>query len=299
MKEFFSSKKFKVLLVVACLLIGLILRASFTGGFTTFTQNAVSTIFSPFQKAASYVTNGITGVIDNAVNLGTLKNENESLKKQVNELQDKLVDYNEIKNLNDQLKDIAGIKDEGDERKVLPAKVISRDPGQWFSTFTIDKGKSDKIQVSQPVITADGLVGIVTSVDTNTAVVNTILDQSVHVGIIVSRTGDTGISQGKGQNSEEGDFELAYLTKNSAVTQGDIVITNGKGGVFPKNIKVGIVQKLHLDDSGNSGSAVCKPMVDPTTVKNVFVITDFTGKNVGADLKETTSSGTAVKGDKK
>lgn len=295
MREFFSSAKFKVLLVIACILIGIILRASFTGGLSTITQNTVSTIFSPFQTAASYVTDGITGVIDNIVNLGTLKSENESLKSQVNELQDKLVDYDEIKNLNDQLKDIAGIQDEEDNRKLLPAKVISRDPGQWFSNFTIDKGSADKIAVNQPVVTAEGLVGIVTSVDVNTATVSTILDKSVHVGIIVSRTSDTGISQGQGENSGEGDFELSYLTKNSSVTQGDIVITNGKGGVFPKNIKVGIVAKLHLDVSGNSVTAVCKPIVDPTTVKNVLVITDFTGKNTGVDLNSTSSTEGATK----
>lgn len=299
MREFFSSKKFKILLVVACLLIGLILRASFTGGLTTFTQNTVSTIFSPFQKAASYVTDGITGVIDNVVNMGTLKNENESLKKQVNDLQDKLVDYDQIKSLNDQLKDIAGMKDEEDNRKLLPAKVVSRDPGQWFSSFTIDKGKADNIELNQPVVTADGLVGVVTSVDKYSSVVSTILDNSVHVGIIISRTGDTGITEGQGENSEPGDFEIDYLTKNSNVTQGDIVITNGKGGVFPKNIKVGIVGKLHLDNSGNSVSAVCKPIVDPTTVKNVFVITDFTGKDVGTDLKSNNSSNSTAKGDKK
>lgn len=301
MRDFFKSWKFKIFLIVAALLIGIILRASATGGLTTFAQNAVSTLMSPFQKAASYVTDGFSGFLSNIVNLGSLKGENEQLKKEVNSLQDKMVDYNEIKRQNEQLKDIVGLPDEGDKRKYLPAKVISRDPGQWFSAFTIDKGTLDGVAKNQPVITNEGLVGVVTSVNLNSAVISTILDPTVHVGSIVSRTSDTGITQGQSKNCADGEFELAYLTKNSSVTEGDIVITNGRGGVFPKNIKVGLVQKLNIDVSGNSVNAICKPMVDPTTVKNVTVITDFSGKDTQSNIKKstTTSSSSSTAGGSK
>lgn len=291
MREFFRSWKFKIFAVVACVLIGLMLRASATGGLSTVTQNVVSVVISPFQKASAYVTNAFTGVISDISNLGSLKSENEELKKQVADLQSQLVDYYQLKTENEQLKGIVDLPDEGDNRKYVPAMVISRDPGQWFSAFTIDKGSIDGIEVNEPVITSEGLVGIVISVNVNTSVVSTILDPSVHIGSIVSRTGDTGITQGESELVSEGEFELAYLNKNSSVTAGDIIITNGRGGIYPKNLKVGIVQELKLDVSGNSVNAVCKPMVDPSTVKNVFVITSFTGKDTGSAASSADSSG--------
>lgn len=290
MREFFSSLKFKIFAVVACVLIGLMLRTSATGGLSTVTQNVVSVVISPFQKASAYVTNAFSGLIYNISSLGSLKSENESLKKQVADLQSQVVDYNQLKSENEQLKGIVDLPDEGDNRKYVPAMVISRDPGQWFSAFTIDKGSLDGIEVDEPVITSEGLVGVVISVNLNTSVVSTILDPSVHIGSIVSQTGDTGITQGESELVNNGEFELAYLTKNSSVTAGDIIITNGRGGIYPKNLKVGIVQEIKLDVSGNSINAVCKPMVDPTTVKNVSVITSFTGKDTGSATSEKTSS---------
>jgi rod shape-determining protein MreC len=289
-REFFGSFKFKIFAVVACVLIGLMLRTSATGGLPTVTQKAVSIVISPFQKASAYVTDAFTGFIGDITSLGTLKTENERLKKQITELQTKMVDYDQLKSENEQLKGIVDLPDEGDSRKYVPAMVISRDPGQWFSAFTIDKGTLDGIQTDEPVITSEGLVGVVISTSLNTSVVSTILDPSVHVGSIVSQTGDTCITQGESDLVTEGEFELAYLAKSSSVTAGDIITTNGRGGIYPKNIKIGIVQELQLDVSGNSMNAICKPMVDPSTVKNVSVIISFSGKDTGTSSKAATSS---------
>lgn len=292
MREFFSSSKFKIFVVVACVLIGLMLRTSTTGGLPTVTQNIVSVVISPFQSASAYVTDAFSGFIENIVNLGSLKSQNEKLKKQIVDLQTQIVDYNQMKSENEQLRELADMPNEGDNPKYATAMVISRDPGQWFSAFTIDKGTLSGIQPYDPVITSEGLVGIVISTSLNTSVVSTILDPSVHVGSIISQTGDTGITQGESDLVAKGEFELANLTKSSSVIAGNIIVTNGRGGIYPKNLKVGIVQDIEQDVSGNSINAICKPMVDPSTVKNVFIITNFTGKDTGST--STTSSTTSA-----
>lgn len=291
MRDFFGSIKFKIFIGVACVLIGLMIRTASTGGISTATQSTVGIIISPFQSASARISNSVSGVISNIMNIGTLNKQNEQLKSQVSKLQSQMVDYNEIKRENEQLRGLVDITQESDNRKYATAMVISRDPGQWFSSFTIDKGTLSGIKKNDPVITSDGLVGIVVNPMLTTSVVSTILDPSVHVGCIVSQTGDTGITQGDSELSSSDEFELAYLSKSSAVTMGNIIVTTGRGGVYPKNLKVGIVQDLQPDVSGNSNNAVCKPMVDPSSVKNVFVITDFSGKQEISSTSTSSSGG--------
>lgn len=282
MREFFGSLKFKIFIAVACVLIGLMIRTAATGGLSTITQNVIGTVISPFQTVSSGISNAVSGVIQNAINMGTLKSQNDQLKKEVNSLQSQMVDYSEMKRENEMLKSYMNIAPENDHRQYKMAMVISRDPGQWFSSFTIDKGTTSGIQKDDPVITADGLVGVVVTPMLNTSVVSTILDPSVHVGGIVSQTGDTGITQGSRELAADGEFELSYLTKGSSVTTGNVIVTTGSGGVYPKDLKVGIVQQLEADVSGNSINAVCKPMVDPTSVKDILIITNFDGKQTSA-----------------
>lgn len=281
-RDFFGSLKFKIFIGIVCVLVGLMIRTASTGGMSTLTQNVVGTVISPFQTLSANISNAVSGVIENAINLGSLKAQNQELKKQVSKLQSDVVDYNEIKRENQMLRSYVDIAQESDNRKYTTAMVISRDPGQWFSSFTIDKGTANGIQKDDPVITSDGLVGVVVTPMLTTSVVSTVLDPSVHVGSIVSQTGDTGITQGSRELAANGEFELSYLTKGSSVTTGNIIVTTGRGGVYPKDLKVGIVQDLKTDISGNSINAICKPMVDPASVKNVLVITDFTGKQTSA-----------------
>lgn len=290
MREFFGSLKFKIFLVVACVLVGIMLRTSANGGLSTATQNFVSVVISPFQSASAHVSDAFSGFLSNIANLGSLKSENEKLKKQINTLESQMVDYNEIKRENEQLNGLVNMEKETDNRKYAAAMVISRDPGQWFSAFTIDKGTLGGIEINDPVITSEGLVGVVVTANLNTSVVSTILDPSVHVGSIISQTGDIGITQGERDLADDGEFEVGYLPKNSSVTTGNIIVTTGSGGIFPKNLNVGIVQKIEKNISGNSINAVCTPMVDPSTVKNVFVITDFSGKETGKASSASSSS---------
>jgi rod shape-determining protein MreC len=277
-RNFFGSTKFKIFAVIGCLLIGLMLRSASTGDLPTVTQNVVSVIMSPFETASSYVSGIFSGFIGDVFSLGSLKTENDKLKGQITTLQKQLVTLNDIKQKYDRIKGLVDLPDEGDHRKYVPAAVISHDSGQWFSAFTIDEGSLSGVKVHDPVITEEGLVGIVVSTELNTSIVSTVLDPSVHVGATVSQTGDTGLTAGDSDLYANGEFDLTNLGTNSSVTAGDIIITTGRNGTYPKNICIGTVQSVGQDPSGSSLTAVCRPMVDPAAVKDVFVITNFTGK---------------------
>lgn len=277
MRDFFRSWKFKIFIVIAALLLGLMLRAYATGG-STLVQTTVGVIISPFQKLSSQISGWAGGLIGDVQNFSSLKAQNEQLKKQVSDLQSKIVDYNDLKRENQQLEGLVDLSREDNSYKYTGAMVISRDPGQFFSAFTIDKGSASGIQKDEPVITSQGIVGVVTNVMATSSVVTSIMDPSMHVGAIVSQTGDVGVTQGQRELASSGKFMLSYIAKNSSITAGNIVITSGIGGIYPKNLKIGVVEQVKPDVSGNTVNAICKPLVDPATVKDVTVITSFNGK---------------------
>lgn len=288
MREFFRSLQFKIFAAIALILIGLMLRSALGGGTSSATASVFSVVLSPVQQLSSAVSGFFYDAFSNISNAGKLSAENTQLKKQVSNLRSKLVNYNLMQQENQQYQQMYGISKENPDLKLAPARVISRDSGQWYSAFTIDKGTVDGIQPYEPVLTSDGLVGETTEVMATTSVVTTILDPTVKVGIVVSESGDIGLAHGDRDLASKGLLAIDYLPKDSAVAAGNLIVTAGRAGVFPANLKVGLVQQIKTENAGISLYAVCKPLADPTTVKDVTVVTNFTGKNV--DTSSSSSS---------
>jgi rod shape-determining protein MreC len=280
-KGFFRSLKFKVFVVIALVLIGLMIRTAVGGGFASFTADAVSFVVSPVQKLSSSVSGFFSGIVNDIATFSTEKGENAQLKKQISDLQSKIVNYDDMLRENQQLSQGLDLLKENPDYKLKPAIVISHNPEQWFSSFTIDKGSRDGIKYQDAVITStNDLIGKVMEVYPHSAVVATILDPSVPAGILISETGDSGQSQGDLSLLSKGEFKAGFLPKDSAVSPGDIVVTSGIGGIFPKNLKVGTVDNVSAEDTGSTLYAVCRPMVSPASLKNIFVLTDFSGKDL-------------------
>ena len=286
MREFFSSWRFKILALVALLLLGLMLRAATTAGFSTVTQSVVSVIAAPVQKLSAAVSGAATGALTDIASYVQAKKENEQLKKQIQQLNSKIVNYDSVMLQNQQYKEYLGLKEVNPDMKFISAMVISRDPGQWFSSFSVDKGSMEGIRRNDTVITADGVVGIVTQVLPTSSVVTTILDPSVQVASIISRTGDVCTSQGSNDLLSAGELEQVHIDKDSSVARGDIVITSGIGGIFPKGLKISTVTDIKMSSNGVSLIAVSQPMVNPSSVKYVFIVTDFKGKTADSVSSE-------------
>lgn len=264
--------------MIAMIILGMMLYAASTGGAATLPQNIIGVVTSPIQKLSSSISGAATNLLAGFTTYSSVHTENEKLKKQVTDLTSKLIDYDKLQRENQQYKEFLGLKEENPDFKFEPAMVISRSNDQWSSSFTIDKGSLDGIAVNDPVITSEGLVGIVTSdVMPTSAVVTTILDPQCNVGAIISHTGDVCIAQGSKELIANGQLKVVYLNPDSGVAKGDIVITSGIGGYTPKGLKIGTVEDIKTESSGML-SAITRPMADPTNAKNVFVITSFKGK---------------------
>ena len=275
MKDFFSTVKFKILMGVLVLLAGVMTYAAANGRLTAAPQELLGAAAVPLQRISSAVSNAIEGFVDKYIRIDSIMEENEQLQEENAELRAQLVDYELIKRENEQLREAWGIKEEFPDRQIVNAKVIGRDALDKYCGFTIDKGSRHGIEVKDCVITASGIVGRVIEVGPNYAKVATILDPSVSVGCMVSRTGDIGLVGGDTALSLEGQCAMTLLPRDTLATAGDEVITTGEGGVFPKQLAVGTVVEVRLEESGKSMVAIIEPYEDIEKVTSVMVITEF------------------------
>ncbi|MBR4869049.1 MAG: rod shape-determining protein MreC, partial [Clostridia bacterium] len=108
--------------------------------------------------------------------------------------------------------------------------------------------------------------------------VSTIIDPSLRVGALVSRTRESGVLGGNTSLLSQGTCQLSYLHGESAVTVGDYVITSGDGGMFPSGLIIGTVTEINKDPASISMYAVVKPVVNVQELTQVMVITDFEGQ---------------------
>lgn len=278
MQKFFKSRSFKAICALAIFAIAVMIRAAAAGNADIFLSQTFSVVSQPFLKMSTSVSESVNNFLDRFARTEEVYLENEKLKAKVQELEEKLVDYENVKRENDQFREFLELKQNNPDYNFEPATVIGRDATNRFASFTIDKGSLDGIEMSDPVITSDGLVGIVWEVGLTYSHIRTILDISVEVGVYNIYTRDSGIVSGDIALSGDSLCKLSYLPKNSGIASGDLVVTSGIGGVFPKDLRVGTVRSVELDGNGLSLSAVIEPSADIANVTDVLVIKSFSEK---------------------
>lgn len=282
MQNFFQSRRFKVILTLLILLFAFLLRSLYTGETMSFLSEAGSLLLSPASKTAAGFSSLLEETFYPFLHAGAIMEENERLTEENRRLQEQLVDYQVLQNENNQLREYLEIKDEDQTLTFLPATVIARAPDSAFGSFTLDVGANDGVSPRDPVITVDGLVGVVTEVSGSYCNVQTILDVAVSVGALDIYTQDTGIITGSLPLSRQGLTRMNYLPRESSIAVGDVITTSGVSGLFPQGLKIGTIHSIEQSSSGLSVSAVVQPSADILSVKNVQIITGFSGKEISA-----------------
>ena len=209
--------------------------------------------------------------------------QNQQLREEIAELREDMVDYDKIKKENEQLKELAGLKEEDPNIQMVAATVVARDPSERFGSFTIDKGSLHGIKVRDTVITAEGLVGVVTEVGEVYSKVTTILSPELKIGAMEQGTGEIGIVTGTVALSEENSCKLSNLGTDSEIKEGDLIVTSGAGGIYPRGVIIGKAGAIQTEEHGITSYTKVTPVFDVKTVKQVFIITDFFGKSQGGE----------------
>ena len=276
MKDFFDTWKFKILVIVAVFLVGIMAYAGANGRLTAAPQELLSVVLTPLQKVTSALSGGAASVWEKYTSIDDVMDRNEQLEAENAELRQQMVDYDRIKAENDAYKALARIQDTNSEASYVSAFVIGRDPLDEFGGFTLDQGSTDGVAVNDAIISDRGyLLGVVVEVDATSCKVMTILHPSFNAAGVISRTRENGIITGSADYAADGQCVLTNLDRATEARKGDQVITTGLGGVFPANLLVGTVQEVVPEQSGKSSSAVILAGADPRTVKHVFIITEY------------------------
>lgn len=276
MNDFFRSKTFKIIAVLLAAVLAFFLRAVYTGGLMPALSHIGGAVATPFGEFFAGIGNGIQDFFQPVFHGRELQKENEDLQKLVDELTRRQADYDELKNQNDLYRRFFSISDSNVDYTLEPATVIAHVPDDPSGSFIINIGQSQGITSGMPVITENGLVGIVGRVSERYCRVLTLMDPAVNIGVLDSTTLDTGILTGDAAMSEDNTARLTYLRLQSEAAAGDLILTSGYGEQIPQGLTVGYLSDVSLAATGLTLEGVIDLSARPENARQVFVITDFT-----------------------
>ena len=265
------SQKF-MLTVLTALSIVLIGVSFFTDKLTAPVQNALSYIITPLQKGINGMGLWLTDRADYFATIDELRQENEQLKTELDEVKEKnlvlIQDQIELNNL----RELYALDNKIPGYEKVAARVIGKSSGNWFSTFTIDKGSKDGILVDMNVICGNGLVGIVTDVTDNSATVRSIIDDNSNVTGMLITSSDTCNIRGDLELIDSGYVHLEYLRGDVNVSDGDMIVTSNISSKYIEGILIGYAKNVSDDANSLTQSGYLVPAVDFEHMTEVLVI---------------------------
>ena len=277
MKDFFRTRSFKILAAVILLLLGVVLYTASVGN--TFMGSLFGLVSTPMQQIAETGVNAAQGIVGDNMTPEQLRAEIERLQKELDEKNQRLIEYYKIKEEHQQYSQYLELKQDNTDFQFVPATKIGSDPNEFFYGFTIDKGTLQGVEIGDPVVTmSKQLVGYVSDVGATYAQVKTILDASISVGGHDMRTRDGGVISGTAELAKQGFTKMRYISNQHAMEQGDTIITSGLGGIYPYGLIIGEIQEIRTEEHSISLYALLKPLVDIQKVSDVFVIIEFEGQ---------------------
>ena len=255
----------------AIVILAAVLFLSLPSRATSRLKLAISSLFLPLfglastgQQLPADLANSVLPRRELLKEIDTLRNENQQLKMQ--QLQ-----ANAIASENDQLHGLLGWARQ-QPWKLRLATVVTRDPANWWRTVEIDLGSRDGMSTNLPILTADGLVGRISSVGLTRSQVILIGDPNCRVSALVKDSAqDTGILSASGP-LDSSLADLTYLSSSATLKSGLPVVTSGIGGIFPKGIPVGVIVDFRSVEFGLYAQARVKLNVNLGALEQVWVI---------------------------
>ena len=273
MKHFFTTRVKVVLIVAVLLAVALAVISDLSG--LSLQDMVVKGVLTPIRSGASRVADGAEQIYNYIFGYESLAAENEALKEQLAALEDEARRADSMDRENSYLRSVIGLKENNPSWELVDAYVISRSSQQWSSTFTISRGSNAGIEEGMCAITANGeVVGLVSEVGPNYAVVKSVMDSSLEISSTISSSGYNGMVQGGYASGLDGLLRMNYLPSSAVIRNNDQVVTSGSM-VYPRNLIVGYVVDAGFDDAGVAKYALLKPAVDVGSLEMVFIVTAY------------------------
>jgi len=266
----FLLRKYKMIIFVTVIIVFTLIMIAYNLKYDTgksFLRKIVLETVSPVYEVLSGSIRSVQDAWLRYILLVGIQEENRNLKKKINELKAVLVSYQEGYQEAQRLKKLLAITDD-DRYRFVTAKVIGREQAALSRTILINKGSSDGLKNGMPVIAYPGLIGRLTDVSWHVSRVLLFIDENSNVDAIVQRNRTQGIISGAGSQG----MILKYISKTQDVQKGDVIISSGMGGVFPKGWLIG--QVIHVDkkDSGLFLKIKVAPFVDFSKLEELLIL---------------------------
>ncbi|MGI8882786.1 MAG: rod shape-determining protein MreC [Pyrinomonadaceae bacterium] len=232
------------------------------------------------QVAADFVQSPVTSVSSAAsnyfqsiANLRTAQTENDVLKQRVQELEVEIKQTAELTSENERLKSLLNLKEQS-KYKILPAKIIGRDPSVWFDSSIINRGSLDGVKLNMPVITDGGIVGRVTAVSPLTAQIDliTAVKERSSLGSLIGEVGTPsalGVVSGTGKKDL---IEMRYVPGSVEVKIGDVIYTSGQEGIYPAGLKIGEIVEVVSGSATTAHQIFIRPSGKLNSMQEVGVL---------------------------
>jgi rod shape-determining protein MreC len=268
-----NRSRIAIALVVAALagsaLVSMVVdRRSFARGRElSWWSGAVLDLAVPVQKMVSTPVDFARDTIQDYVALLSVRRENETLRGRIASVEEENLQLREALVASGRLERIAEMRDEF-EIPMLPAELVGLDVSAWFRSALVDRGRQHGVLSGMPVINEQGLVGLVTATSRSAAKLMLLIDRQSAVDAVVQRSRSRGIVRG----SQGETLEFEFVVRDGDVQPGDVLVTSGLGGVYPKGLRIGEVVEVSASDSKMLRTASVRPAVDFGRLEQVFVM---------------------------
>lgn len=276
MKDFFRNNGL-LILIAAALLAALTAVGSYLfQGAPNPLENVLGVVTTPIRDGISALAGRAEGIHNYSFHYEELQAENERLRAELAQLQETARDAEAAVKENERLRELLGLREQRRELTFESATITARSTSNWASTMTLSKGSAQGVAAGDCVVDAAGnLVGIIDEAGTNWSTMITVVDATLEMGALLSRTESIAILEGDFTLMAQERLKLTYLPENTELLTGDLVLTSGLGGNYPSDLVVGTIASIHTDASGMSRYAVITPAADLESLVQVFIIKDF------------------------
>ena len=274
MRHLFTSKV-RIVMIAAVIIAALLAVVSSLTGLN-LPDLAVKGILTPLRTGASKLTQQAERLYSYMFEFESLETENTILKEQLAAIEEDSRNADAISRENERLRALLELKEANPDYTLLDGYVITRSSHDWSSTLTINRGSAAGIEEGMCAITANGeLIGLVSEVGPNYAVIRSVLDSSLEISGTLSSSGHNGMVQGAYSSGLEGLLRMDYLPSSSVIRNNDEVVTSGST-MYPRGLVIGNVVDAGFDDTGVAKYAILKPSVELGSLEQIFIITAYT-----------------------
>jgi rod shape-determining protein MreC len=257
-------------LVIAVVVGHLILISAqvVTKSGATLLEGLVFGAFAELQRTTSWSVGSVAGVWKGYLDLRGVHDENQQLKARLADLEVKLQEERALARRGERLELLLAFRN-AVPQPTLPADVIAADATAWFRTVTINRGAKDGVAKDMAVISPRGVVGrVIDQPAPHASRVQLIIDRNAAVGALIERSRAGGIAVG---DEDGGGLRLDYVSALADIKVGDIVVTSGLDGIYPKGYVIGRIVKADRTPTGYTAIDLV-PAVDFSSLEEVLVV---------------------------